>query len=36
VAIADFARTYGEQNERDFDSFRTAIRRGELPAETGL
>jgi hypothetical protein len=35
-AIAEFAETYAEQNERDYAAFRDAVDSGRLPATTGL
>jgi uncharacterized protein (DUF2252 family) len=35
-AIADFATAYAEQNERDFTSLHSAIKRGRINAEPGL
>lgn len=35
-AIAQFAKVYVVQNERDFKAFKTAVRAGRLPAETGV
>ena len=35
-AIADFAATYADQNERDYEALVTAVKSGRLPAETGL
>jgi uncharacterized protein (DUF2252 family) len=35
-AIADFARRYAEQNERDFESFADAVRTGRIEAATEL
>jgi uncharacterized protein (DUF2252 family) len=35
-AIADFAVLYADQNERDYDSFRTAVNSGRLQALTGI
>jgi uncharacterized protein (DUF2252 family) len=35
-ALADFSAAYADQNDRDFDTFTTAIRSGRLVAETGL
>jgi len=35
-AIADFARAYADQNERDYEVFTTAIASGRLEAETGV
>jgi uncharacterized protein (DUF2252 family) len=35
-AVADFARAYADQNERDYETFRKAIATGRLEAETGL
>ena len=34
-ALADFARAYAEQNERDYEAFARAIAAGRLEAETG-
>jgi uncharacterized protein (DUF2252 family) len=33
VAVADFAATYADQNQRDYESFLTAIRTGRIAAE---
>jgi predicted alpha/beta hydrolase len=33
-ALADFAASYADQCERDFDAFMQAVRSGRLPAET--
>jgi len=35
-AMADFAVAYADQNERDYEAFVKAIRKGRLVAETGL
>jgi len=35
-AIADFAETYADQNERDFATFQAAIRSGRLTATMGV
>jgi hypothetical protein len=35
-ALVDFASTYADQNERDFDAFTTAVGEGRIPAEPGL
>jgi uncharacterized protein (DUF2252 family) len=35
-AIADFAATYADQNERDYEALVKAVKSGRLPAETGL
>ena len=35
-AIADFAATYGDQNEQDYEALVKAVKSGRLPAETGL
>jgi uncharacterized protein (DUF2252 family) len=35
-AIADFAATYADQNERDYDALVAAVKSGRVPAETGL
>jgi uncharacterized protein (DUF2252 family) len=35
-ALAGFAETYADQNERDFAAFREAVDSGRLSAETGL
>jgi hypothetical protein len=35
-AIADFARAYADQNERDFEALEAAVRSGRLRAETGV
>ena len=35
-AIADFARTYADQNERDYAEFAAAVDSGRLQAQTGL
>ena len=36
VAVADFARAYADQNERDYEAFTKAIASGRLEAQTGL
>ena len=35
-AVADFAKRYAEQNERDYQALLHAIDSGRLPAEPGL
>jgi hypothetical protein len=35
-AVADFATAYADQNERDYDALRAAVKSGRVPAETGL
>ena len=35
-AVADFARAYADQNERDYEAFMKAIASGRLEAQTGL
>ena len=35
-AIADFAGTYADQNERDYTSFRAAVKDGAVEAVTGI
>ena len=35
-AIADFAETYAEQNERDYDALKRAVETGQVTARTGL
>jgi uncharacterized protein (DUF2252 family) len=35
-AIADFAVTYADQNERDYAALVKAVKSGRIPAETGL
>ncbi|MGZ6078710.1 MAG: DUF2252 domain-containing protein [Myxococcaceae bacterium] len=35
-ALADFSVAYADQNERDYEAFRAAVRAGRLTAETGL
>jgi hypothetical protein len=35
-AIADFAETYAEQNERDYKALQEAVASGRVKAETGL
>jgi hypothetical protein len=35
-AIATFAETYADQNERDYNSLREAVHKGRIRAETGL
>jgi hypothetical protein len=35
VALADFARSYADQTERDHQALVAAVDRGELPAERG-
>jgi len=36
VAVAQFARAYADQVERDHQALADAVRRGRLPAELGL
>ncbi len=36
VAVADFARAYADQNERDYETFMKAVASGRLEAQTGL
>ena len=36
VAVAEFARSYADQVERDHQSLADAVRGGRLPAELGL
>jgi uncharacterized protein (DUF2252 family) len=36
TAIAEFAATYADQNERDFARFRAAVKSGRLTAQTGV
>ncbi len=35
-AMADFAETYADQNERDYDALKAAVASGRLPATEGL
>ena len=35
-AVADFAETYADQNERDYDALKRAVESGRLTARTGL
>ncbi len=35
-AIADFSAAYADQNERDYETFATAVESGRLTAQTGL
>ena len=35
-AIGQFSADYADQNDRDYDAFRQAVRDGRLPARTGL
>jgi hypothetical protein len=35
-ALASFAETYADQNERDYEAFGDAIDSGRITAETGL
>ena len=35
-AIADFSKTYADQNERDFDAFARAVKSGRVIAQTGV
>ena len=35
-AVADFAETYADQNERDYKALRDAVDSGRIKAETGL
>jgi uncharacterized protein (DUF2252 family) len=35
-AIAAFAETYADQNQRDYDTFKQAVQSGRITAETGL
>ncbi len=35
-AMADFAMTYAEQNEKDYEALKKAVKAGRVPAETGL
>jgi hypothetical protein len=35
-ALCRFARAYADQTERDHEELVDAVRRGELPAETGV
>ena len=35
-AIADFARAYADQNERDFEALETAVKSGRIRAEMGM
>ncbi|MCX6372536.1 MAG: DUF2252 family protein, partial [Actinobacteria bacterium] len=34
--IADFAQSYADQAERDYDALATAIKQGKIPVETGI
>jgi uncharacterized protein (DUF2252 family) len=36
IALADFARRYADQNERDFAEFKAAVHTRRLPAEHGV
>ena len=36
TAIGEFAATYADQNERDYDGFRAAVKSGRLTAQTGV
>jgi uncharacterized protein (DUF2252 family) len=36
TAIGEFAATYADQNERDYDRFRAAVKSGRLTAQTGV
>jgi hypothetical protein len=35
-AIATFAETYADQNDRDYNAFKEAARTGQITAQTGL
>ena len=35
-SIADFARAYADQNERDYEAFSSAVDNGKVTAETGI
>ena len=35
-AIADFARSYADQAEKDYAALLKAIKRGKIPVETGV
>jgi uncharacterized protein (DUF2252 family) len=35
-ALAEFAETYADQNERDYDALKSAVESGRVVAETGL
>ena len=35
-AIADFASSYADQNERDYEALVAAVRSGRLEAQTGM
>jgi hypothetical protein len=35
-ALADFAETYADQNERDYNALQNAVAAGRITAETGL
>jgi hypothetical protein len=35
-AMLEFSRAYAEQNERDYQALRAAVRSGRISAETGL
>ena len=34
--IADFARSYADQAEKDYEAVVKAIKQGKIPAETGI
>jgi len=34
-SLAAFARSYADQNDRDYEAFLNAIRSGRVPAESG-
>src|SRR5262249_52001193 len=34
--VAAFAAAYADQNERDYEALRRAVRQGRLPVETGV
>jgi hypothetical protein len=36
LAVADFAEAYADQNERDHAALVEAVKRGRIPAETGI
>jgi hypothetical protein len=35
-ALAEFAETYADQNERDYEALENAVESGRVVAETGL
>jgi thiazole synthase ThiGH ThiG subunit len=34
--MADFAVAYADQNDRDYEAFRTAVHAGRLTAQSGI